>query len=87
VNSAGSAFGDAGRFIIEGPGQFSLNMALNKTIQIHESRSLELRIQANNVFNIVQFTGLNTTVNSLAFGEVTSAATMRRITFVARFRF
>jgi hypothetical protein len=46
-----------------------------------------LRIQANNVFNIVQFTGLNTTVNSLAFGEVTSAATMRRITFVARFRF
>jgi len=39
------------------------------------------------VFNIVQFTGLNTTVNSLAFGEVTSAATMRRITFVARFRF
>jgi hypothetical protein len=62
-------------------------MALNKTIQIHESRSLDLRIQANNVFNIVQFTGLNTTVNSLAFGEVTSAATMRRITFVARFRF
>jgi hypothetical protein len=87
VNPAGSAFGDAGRFIIEGPGQFSLNMALNKTIQIHESRSLDLRIQANNVFNIVQFTGLNTTVNSLAFGEVTSAATMRRITFVARFRF
>ena len=87
VNPAGSAFGDAGRFIIEGPGQFSLNMALNKTIQIHESRSLDLRIQANNVFNIVQFAGLNTTVNSLAFGEVTSAATMRRITFVARFRF
>jgi len=87
VNSAGSAFGDAGRFIIEGPGQFSLNMALSKTIQIRESRSLDLRIQANNVFNVVQFTGLNTTVNSLAFGEVTSAATMRRITFVARFRF
>jgi hypothetical protein len=87
VNPAGSPFGDAGRFIIEGPGQFSLNMALSKTIQIHESRSLELRIQANNVFNIVQFTGLNTTVNSLAFGEVTSAANMRRITFVARFRF
>ena len=87
VNSTGSAFGDAGRYIIEGPGQFSLNMAFSKTIQIHESRALELRIQANNIFNIVQFTGLNTTVNSLAFGEVTSAANMRRITIVARFRF
>ena len=87
VNPAGSAFGDAGRFIIEGPAQFSLNMGLSKTIQIHESRSLELRVQANNVFNLVEFSGLNTTVNSLAFGEVTSAAAMRRITFVARFRF
>jgi hypothetical protein len=87
VNPAGSAFGDAGRFIIEGPGQFSLNMALSKTIQIRETRALELRVQASNVFNIVQFSGLNTTVNSLTFGEVTSAASMRRITMVARFRF
>jgi hypothetical protein len=87
VNPSGSAFGDAGRFVIEGPGQFSLNVALSKTIQFHDSRSLELRVQANNVFNIVQFTGLNTTVNSLAFGEVTSAASMRRISMVARFRF
>jgi hypothetical protein len=87
VNPGGSAFGDAGRFIIEGPGQFSLNMALSKTIQIRETRALELRVQASNVFNIVQFSGLNTTVNSLTFGEVTSAASMRRITMVARFRF
>ena len=87
VNADGSAFGDAGRFIIEGPGQFSLNMALSKTIQIRETRALELRVQASNVFNIVQFSGLNTTVNSLTFGEVTSAASMRRITMVARFRF
>jgi hypothetical protein len=87
VNPSGSPFGDAGRNIIEGPGQFSLNMALSKTIQIRETRALELRLQANNIFNIVQFTGLDTTVNSQAFGEVTSAASMRRITMVARFRF
>ena len=87
VNPDGTAFGDAGRFIIEGPAQFTLNMGLNKTIQIQESRSLELRVQANNIFNIVQFSGINTTVNSLAFGEVTSAASMRRLTLVARFRF
>lgn len=87
VNPSGTSYGDAGRFIIEGPGQFSLNMAMSKTIQIRETKALELRLQANNVFNIVEFSGLNTTVNSLAFGEVTSAAAMRRITMVARFRF
>jgi trimeric autotransporter adhesin len=82
-----SAFGDAGRFIIEGPGQFSLNMALSKTIQIRETRALELRLQATNIFNNVVFSGFNTTVNSLAFGEVTSVGSMRKITMVARFRF
>jgi trimeric autotransporter adhesin len=87
ANISGAIYGDAGRFVIEGPGQFSLNMAMSKTIQIRETRSLELRVQANNIFNIAQFTGLNTTVNSLAFGEVTSAASMRRITMVARLRF
>ena len=80
-------YGDAGRNIIEGPRQFSLNMALGKTIQIRETRALELRLQATNVFNNVVFSAINTTVNSLAFGEVTSVGSMRKLTMVARFRF
>jgi len=87
TNPAGSIYGDAGRNSIEGPGQFSLNMALSKTIQIRESRVLELRLQANNVFNNVVFSAINTTVNSLSFGEVTSVGSMRRLTMIARFRF
>jgi trimeric autotransporter adhesin len=87
VNPGGVLFGDAGRNIIEGPGQFSLNMALSKTIQIKETRALELRVQAANVFNNVVFSGINTTVNSQTFGEVTSVNSMRKLTMVARFRF
>ena len=87
VNSRGTSFGDAGRNIIQGPGQVSLDMSLSKTITIKESRALELRFQAANVFNIVQFSSINTVVNSLTFGEVTSAAATRRITMIARFRF
>jgi len=87
VNPADSSFGDAGRNTIEGPGQFVVDMTLNKTIVIKESRSLDLRIVAANVFNIVEFTSINTVVNSQTFGEVTSAAGMRKITLQARFRF
>ena len=87
VTPSGSLFGDAGRNIIEGPGQFSLNMALSKTIQIKETRALELRVQATNVFNNVVFSAINTTVNSQTFGEVTSVGSMRKLTMVARFRF
>jgi hypothetical protein len=46
-----------------------------------------LRFQAANVFNFIDYTGVNTTVNSLQFGQVTSAGSTRRITLIARFRF
>jgi trimeric autotransporter adhesin len=83
----GSRFGDAGRNIIQGPGQVAADMTLNKTITIKESRALDLRISANNVFNTVHFTAINTVVNSLTFGEVTATGGMRRVTMQARFRF
>jgi hypothetical protein len=87
LNPSASSFGDAGRNIIEGPGQVAMDMTLNKTIQLKEFRALDLRISANNVFNTVHFTALNTVVNSFTFGEVTGAGSMRRVTMTARFRF
>lgn len=87
VSPSGAAFGDAGRNIIEGPGQVTLNMSLNKTITIKESRALDLRFSANNVFNTVRFASINTAVNSFTFGEVTGTGSMRRVTMTARFRF
>lgn len=87
VNAADSAFGDAGRDIIEGPGQFSMNMTLSKTFTIKEFRALEFRVTANNVFNTVEYVSIGSVVNSSSFGEVTSAGNMRRVTMYARFRF
>jgi hypothetical protein len=87
VNPNGTPFGDAGRSIIEGPGEVVVDMSLSKTITIKESRSLELRLQAANVFNFIDYTSINTTVNSQQFGQVTTAGATRRITFVMRFRF
>jgi hypothetical protein len=86
-NPNGTSFGDAGRNIVEGPGQVLVNMSFGKTITIRESRALELRFQAANVFNFVQFTSINTVANSLTFGQVTSAGATRRLTVIARFRF
>jgi hypothetical protein len=87
ANPTGSSFGDAGRNTIEGPGQITFDMNLAKIITIKESRALELRIQAANVFNTAHFAAINTIVNSLTYGEVTSVGNMRRVTLLARFRF
>jgi trimeric autotransporter adhesin len=83
----GTIYGNAGRDIIEGPAQFTFDSSLNKTITIKESRSLELRLQANNIFNTPYFSNINTVVNSITFGEVTGVSNMRRVSMVLRFRF
>jgi hypothetical protein len=87
ANPNGTSFGDAGRNIIEGPGSVVVDMSFGKTITIKESRALEFRFQAANVFNFVNYASINTVVNSLTFGQVTSAGSTRRLTVIARFRF
>jgi hypothetical protein len=80
-------FGNAPRNSILGPGTVSNNMALSKTMQLGDTRSMEMRATINNVFNTVQYAGVGTTVNSQNFGQVTSVGAMRSFQFMARFRF
>jgi hypothetical protein len=62
-------------------------MSLSKTAQLGDTRSMEFRATANNVFNTVQYSGVDTNLASPTAGQVTSAAAMRQFTFLARFRF
>ncbi len=82
-----NAYGSASRYSIEGPGQLLINASLSRTVSLTETRSFEARVTASNVFNTVQYNGINTTLDSATFGQVTGAAAMRQITFVGRFRF
>jgi hypothetical protein len=83
----GCAYGTAGRNIIRGPASRSVNMTLNKGFRLQGTRTLDVRIQANNVFNMVTYSGINTTVNSTQFGQVTSAGQMRQLSIQVRYRF
>ena len=83
----GQVYGTASRFSIPGPGTVSFDASLSKTIHLTETRTFELRATADNAFNTVQYAGVNTTLGSNAYGQVTSAAAMRQFTFLGRFRF
>ncbi len=83
----GNNYGTASRYSIEGPGQLLINASLSRTVSLTDTRSFEARVTASNVFNTVQYNGINTTLDSATFGQVTGAAAMRQITFVGRFRF
>jgi hypothetical protein len=80
-------YGTASRGSIEGPGIVAVDASLSRTQQLGETRSFEARVTATNVFNTVQYSGIDTTLNSPTFGQVTSTAAMRRLTVLARYRF
>ena len=80
-------FGNAARNSIAGPGTITNNMALSKTMNLGETRSMEIRATINNAFNTVQYSGVDANVASPTFGQVTSVGAMRSFQFTARFRF
>jgi hypothetical protein len=87
-------YGNAARNSIAGPGKISNNMSLSKTMQLGDTRSMEMRATAENVFNTVQYSGVNTTLPSSqdagfvnSFGQVISTGSMRSFQFMASFRF
>ena len=82
-----NGFGTASRGSINGPGIVAVDASLSRTVALGETRSFEARVTANNVFNTVQYSGIDTTLNSQTFGQVTSTAAMRRLTVLARYRF
>lgn len=83
----GQVYGTASRNSIPGPGTLTFDASLSKTIRLGEMRNLELRGTADNVLNTVQYAGVDTSLGSNTYGQVTSAAQMRTFVLVARFRY
>ncbi|HEX4155940.1 MAG TPA: TonB-dependent receptor [Acidobacteriaceae bacterium] len=80
-------YGTASRNSVEGPGTVSVSAALSRVVELGETRSFEARVTAENVFNTVQYSGINTNLSLANYGWVTSAAAMRTLQVMARYRF
>jgi hypothetical protein len=80
-------YGNAGRNSIIGPPTHVFDMAFTKIVPLKEARVLELRAQATNIFNIPNYTSIDTSIISPTFGRVTGVGSMRQVTVTARFRF
>ena len=80
-------YGDARRNSIIGPGTKVFDMAFTKIFPLKEARVLEFRAQATNIFILVNYSSIDTNLNSPTFGRVTAAGAMRQFTISSRFRF
>lgn len=90
VGGSGGAtgFGNTGRTILVGPGQFNWDISVTKNFKILENSRLQLRSDYFNAFNHPQFANPTTAVNSAAFGQITSTTVAPRIIqFALRYMF
>jgi hypothetical protein len=79
--------GNAGRYIIDGPGFQRWDFSLFKNIQIRESVKVQLRGEAFNVFNHPNPLAYTTAITSPTYGRVTSFRDPRIMQLGAKFYF
>lgn len=86
VPSAG-AFGSASRNMIIGPGSRQLDAQFGRDIRLGGTRVLSVNLNASNLLNMVNYSAIDTVVNSPTFGQVLSVRPMRSMQLGLRFRF
>jgi hypothetical protein len=82
--------GNAPRRFFYGPGIENVDLNVIKHLKLTGSRSLELRVEAFNVFNHPQFYGAGAVDGNIAsrtFGHIVSAAPPRLVQIAAKFGF
>ena len=84
---AAGFFGSSPRNIIVGPGSRQLNGGMQRSVPLGGNRSMNIQIQATNLLNMVNYTAIDTNVNSPTFGQVRSINSMRSATLNLTFQF
>jgi len=82
--------GDAKRRFFHGPGAENFDMALGKSLTLTEQKSLQIRVEAFNVFNHTQFNGpgaVDGDIGSSTFGNAISSAPPRILQGAVKFSF
>ena len=80
-------FGNAGRNIVDGPGQINLNVAVVRNFRVKERGNVQFRWES---FNATNHTNLRLPVNNLSLanaGTITGANNSRSMQFGLRFQF
>ena len=72
-------FGNAGRNTVRGPGFWSFDLATVKQVPLSGAVRLELRLEAYNLFNRVNFTPPNGNRSTAGFGTITSTYDPRQV--------
>jgi hypothetical protein len=82
ADGIGTAFGNSGTGIVDGPGQANLDLALSRAVALKwpvEKSSLQFRVEFYNALNHPQFANPDTNFTSPTFGVITSTSVNARV--------
>jgi len=83
----GPAYAALGRNVLPAPGYASVDLSVQKNIGIKERHQIQLRVEAFNVANKVNFAPPVTDLVSADFGRSQQASYARIVRLAARYRF
>jgi len=86
-NAAPGQLGSLGMRTIEGPGSWSFDANLQKSVRLAEQKNLTLRVDATNVFNHPTPANPNLNINTGTFGQITTKTGTRTVQAQLRFDF
>ena len=87
ADGIGTAFGNSGTGIVDGPRQANLDLALSRAVALKwpvEKSSLQFRVEFYNALNHPQFANPDTNFTSPTFGVITSTSVDARVGQLAR---
>jgi len=82
ADGIGTAFGDSGTGIVNGPGQTNLDLSVTKSFRLHwpqDGSSVQLRMEFFNFFNHPQFSDPDNNFSSATFGVISSTSVNPRV--------
>jgi hypothetical protein len=88
ANAAPGQYGNAVAGDVHGPGFWNVDLAFSRNVNVGQGRRIELRVEAFNLFNTVNWANPNTTVDNANAGRITNTSGDPRIMqFALKFGF
>ena len=88
TNAAPGTYGNTTRGYLNGPGFWNVDLAFSRNLNVAPGRRIELRVEAFNLFNTVNWANPNTTVGNANAGQITNTVGDPRIMqFAMKFNF
>jgi hypothetical protein len=80
-------YGNFGRNALRGPGEFNTNLSLAKPFRVGEKLTIELNVDAFNIFNKAEFSNPDTNIGDPSFGQISNTDAPRIIQLALHAKF